>query len=60
MGTEAGNVGPESFYPISNVVSNNEHRELLLLSSFLLSTAPTVGRIKSGAQNTPDTKALFP
>ncbi len=46
--TEADNIGPESFYPISNVVSINEHRELLLLSSFLLSNAPTVWRIKSG------------
>jgi len=33
-----------------------KHREPLLVLSSLLSTAPAVGRNKSGAQNTPDTK----
>ena len=55
-GAEAENLGPESFYPIYNVVSNYEHREPLSLPPFLASH-PRRGGINRGRKR-PGHKSL--
>jgi len=50
------NLGPESFYPIYNVVSNYEHREPLSSPPFLASH-PRRGGINRGRKN-PGRKSL--
>ena len=56
-GGRGGHLGPESFYPIHNVVPNNEHRELLLLSSFSPALHPRWGGMNRG-RNTSRTQKV--